>query len=229
MGMNFDLKKNMRLYYIPTTRAVRPRWLLEEIEIPYELVRVEMKMTQEQEYQELHPHGKVPILVDGEITIYESAAICTYLADKYPDKGMSPRISEAERGYYYQWLFYATSTLEPPVEHFMFEVIPSLPAKVIPRKVRSAISKQEALEWFNRVAEPVRKSIVGNDFLVGNRFSVADIVIGGVLVWCSRLGMLSESDPLSRYLNNLIERPAFSRADEDLYAKIAPNVDLENN
>jgi glutathione S-transferase len=209
---------------MPTTRAVRPRWLLEEMEVPYELVRVNKTMTQQPEYQKLHPHRKVPILVDGEVTIFESAAICAYLADKYLDKGLAPRLDQTERGYYYQWLFYATSTLEPPVEHFMFDVLPSLPEKVIPMKARSAISKQEALEWFDRVAEPLRKSIDGNNYLVANRFTTADVVTGGVLLWAKKLGMLSDSDPLSKYINNLMQRPAFIRADEDFYAKIAPSV-----
>lgn len=80
----------MKLYYIPTTRAVRPRWLLEEIGIGYELIYVTMEMTQQQEYRQLHPHGKVPVLVDEEIIIFESAAICAYLADKYPEKGFAP-------------------------------------------------------------------------------------------------------------------------------------------
>ncbi|TBR56413.1 glutathione S-transferase [Westiellopsis prolifica IICB1] len=211
----------MKLYYIPTTRAVRPRWLLEEMGVPYELVRVDMNMSKQPEYQKLHPHGKVPVLVDGEVTIFESAAICAYLADKYLVKGLAPALDAPERGYYYQWLFYATSTLEPPVEHFMFDVLPNLPEKIIPIKVRSAIDTTEALQWFDRVAEPLRKSIVGNNYLVANRFTTADIVTGGVLLWAKKLGMLSDSDPLSRYLNNLMQRPAFKIADEDFYAKIS--------
>ncbi len=205
----------MKLYYIPTTRAVRPRWLLEEMGIPYELVSVNIKATQQPEYQKLHPHGKVPILIDGEITMFESAAICTYLADKYLDKGFAPKPSQPERSYYYQWLFYATSTLEPPVEHFIFDTIPSLPEKIIPKKVRSAISTEVALQWFNKVAEPLRKSIADNNYLVANQFSAADIVIAGVLLWAKKLGMLSDSDSLTKYLNNLIQRPAFLRANED--------------
>jgi glutathione S-transferase len=72
----------LKLYYIPTTRAVRPRWLLEEMGLDYELVNVTMEMTRQPEYQKLHPHGKVPVLVDDSVTIYESAAICAYLADR---------------------------------------------------------------------------------------------------------------------------------------------------
>src|SRR5512147_361256 len=119
----------MKLYYIATTRAVRPRWLLEEMGVPYELIYVTMAMTQQPEYRQLHPHGKVPVLVDGDVTIFESAAICAYLADKYPEKGLALLPGTSARGYYYQWLFYASLTLEPPVEQFMFHVLPNLPEK----------------------------------------------------------------------------------------------------
>lgn len=207
----------MKLYYIPTTRAVRPRWLLEEMGVPYELVRVDMNMTKQPEYQKLHPHGKVPILVDGEVTIFESAAICAYLADKYQSMGFAPTIESPERSYYYQWLFYATSTLEPPVEHFMFTVLPNLPEKILPIKVRSAISAEEALQWFDRVAVPLRKVLADKNYLVGDKLSAADIVIGGVLLWALKLGMLKENDPLDRYIKQLMERPALMRADENLY------------
>jgi glutathione S-transferase len=68
----------MKLYYFPTTRAVRPRWCLEEMSIPYELIQVNMAQLGQPEYQKLHPHGKVPVLIDENVTIFESAAICTY-------------------------------------------------------------------------------------------------------------------------------------------------------
>ncbi|MBD2214482.1 glutathione S-transferase family protein [Nostoc linckia FACHB-104] len=212
----------MKLYYIPTTRAVRPRWLLEEMGVPYELVQVDMNMTKQPEYQKLHPHGKVPILIDGAVTIFESAAICAYLADKYQLMGFAPALDSHERGYYLQWLFYATSTLEPPVEHFMFDVLPQLPEKILPIKVRSAISSQEALQWFDRVALPLKEVLADKNYLVADKLSAADIVIGGVLLWAFKLGMLKDNEPLSRYIKHLMERPALMRADEDFYAKITP-------
>ena len=211
----------MQLYYIPTTRAVRPRWLLEEMGIPYELVRVTPQMSKEPEYQKLHPHFKVPILIDEEVKIIESAAICTYLTDKYSELEFAPPNNSPERAYYYQWLFYATTTLEHPVEHYLFAALPQLPEKTIPEKVRFAISKEEALTWFNKVAQPLRDSLENQDYLVGNKFTTADIVTGGVLVWAKRLTMLNDEDILSRYLDNLMQRPGFQKADEDFYAKIA--------
>jgi glutathione S-transferase len=85
----FYYSKMMKLYYIPTTRSIRPRWLLEEMDLLYELVYMRLEMTQQPEYRRLHPHGKVPVLVDNDTIIFESAAICAYLADKYPEKGFA--------------------------------------------------------------------------------------------------------------------------------------------
>jgi glutathione S-transferase len=107
--------------------------------IPYELIQVNMAQLGQPEYRKLHPHGKVPVLVDENVTIFESAAICTYLADKYSEKGLAPATGTAARGYYYQWLFYATVTLEPPVEAFMFNALPNLPEKILPQKKRSEL------------------------------------------------------------------------------------------
>ncbi|HAX89106.1 MAG TPA: glutathione S-transferase [Cyanobacteria bacterium UBA11370] len=210
----------MKLYYIATTRAMRPRWLLEEMGSPYELIHVTMAMTQQPEYCQLHPHRKVPVLVDDDVTIFESAAICAYLADKYPEKGLAPLPLTPTRGYYYQWLFYAPLTLEPPVEQFMFQVLPNLPEKLLPLKQRTHVSQQEAQEWFDKVCAPLNEVLNHQDYLVENRFSAADVVTGGVLLWALRLGMLKADNPVKVYLTKLMARPAFVKADEDFYAKI---------
>jgi glutathione S-transferase len=210
----------MKLYYIPTTRAVRPRWLLEELEVPYELIRVTPGMMEQPENRKLHPHGKVPVLVDEAVTIFESAAICAYLADKYPEKGLAPAVTSPARGYYYQWLFYATATLEPPVEQYMFNILPNLPEKLLPKNAQTHLSTSESQAWFDRVCEPLNQLLSTNNYLVDNQFSAADVVTGGVLMWASRLGMMQQEKPIDRYLEKLMQRPAFLRADEDFYAKI---------
>lgn len=127
----------MKLYYFPTTRAFRPRWLLEEMEVDYDLIKVTPQISQSPEYLKLHPHRKVPVLIDNDVTMFESAAICTYLADKYIDKQFAPAIDSPARSYYYQWLFYSSLTLELPVEQFMFNSLPNLPESVLPKNKRS--------------------------------------------------------------------------------------------
>ncbi|WP_019507507.1 glutathione S-transferase family protein [Pleurocapsa sp. PCC 7319] len=210
----------MKLYYIPTTRAVRPRWLLEEMGIEYELITVSMEMSRQPEYRILHPHGKVPVLVDDQVTIFESAAICTYLADKYLEKGFAPKINSPARAYYYQWLFYASLTLEAPVEQYLFHVLPNLPEKVLPKAEKTRVTSEEVKEWFAKVCQPLNQLLQDNDYLVENRFTAADIVTGGVLLWASKLGMLTDESPVKAYITKLGQRSALQRADIDVDAQV---------
>ena len=211
----------MQLYYMPTTRAVRPRWLLEEMGLDYELIRVSMEMSLSNEYKQLHPHGKVPVLIDEDVTVFESAAICTYLADQYQDKNFAPLIQSPARAHYYQWLFYASATLEKPVEEYMFIVLPGLPEKLLPKHEQTKISTEEVQKWFAKVCDPLNELLTNKQYLVENRFTAADIVVGGVFLWALKLGMLKESSPVKDYITRLMERPGFQKADEDFYAKIS--------
>lgn len=210
----------MKLYYMPTTRAVRPRWLLEEMSLPYELVRVTMDMSRSEEYTNLHPQGKVPVLVDQNVTIFESAAICAYLADQYLEKGFAPPLQAPSRAYYYQWMYYAPLTLEAPVEQYMFHVLPGLPEKILPKSAQVRVAPEDAQQWFIKVCEPLNEVLKEHQYLVDNRFTAADVVTGGVLLWALKLGMLKQESPIKAYITRLMERPALQRADEDLYAKI---------
>ena len=107
----------LKLYFAPRTRATRPRWLLEELGVPYELVELDMSKQEHKQlpYLRIHPLGRVPALADGDQVIFESAAICMYLADKFPEKKLAPAVGTPERGQYYQWMVYAGATLEPEV------------------------------------------------------------------------------------------------------------------
>ncbi|HEY9878771.1 MAG TPA: glutathione S-transferase family protein [Leptolyngbyaceae cyanobacterium] len=210
----------MKLYYMPTTRAVRPRWLLEEMGLSYELVRVSMDMSRSSEYANLHPQGKVPVLVDGDATIFESAAICAYLADKYIDKGFAPPLDSPSRAYYYQWLFYTSLTVEAPVEKYMFNVLPGLTEKILPKTAQISVSAEEAKQWFAKVCESLNAVLKDNDYLVDNHFTAVDVVTGGILLWALKLGMMKQDSPAKSYITRLMERPAFQRADEDVYAKL---------
>lgn len=207
----------MKLFYIPLTRATRPRWLLEEMGLSYELVRVGSgEMANKFEYQNLHPHNKVPVLVDDNVTIFESAAICSYLADQYPEKKLAPSLNSPSRGYYYQWLFYAQTSLEPPVERYIFQVAPDLPEQVLPNSEHTKFSKEEIFQWFTKVCEPLQRALKNNDYLVDNRLTTVDVVTGGVLYWAYKLGMIKEETPIKKYLMQLIERPAFQRAHDEI-------------
>src|SRR5438105_1904684 len=103
----------MKLFYVPRTRSSRPRWLLEEMGVPFELVRLTPPDARKPEHLALHPLGHVPVLQDGDFTLFESAAISLYLAEKFPEKKMLPPPGTRERALVYQWLFYAMTEVEP--------------------------------------------------------------------------------------------------------------------
>src|SRR5512143_2861365 len=106
---------SMKLYFTPRTRATRPRWLLEELGVPYELVRVDLEAGQNRtaDYLALHPLAQVPVLVDDDQVLIESAAICMHLGDRFPAARLAPAVGSRLRGPYLQWMFYCAATLEP--------------------------------------------------------------------------------------------------------------------
>ena len=201
----------MKLYYAAQTRATRPRWLLEEMGVPYSLMRLDMSKKEHKapEYMAIHPHGQVPALVDGDLALFESAAICAYLADKFPEKNMAPAVGTPERGLYYQWLMYSMATLEPPIVQVIMHTM------MLPEAQRSATQAEEGRKNFTQVAQVLETVLRGKRFIVGDRFSVADIMIGSTLSWAQMLGMLGGHPILEAYVGSLATRPAFQRAHAD--------------
>src|SRR5580765_1002689 len=107
----------LTLYHSAQSRSVRPRWLLEEAGAPYALVRLSLQAGDHKkpEFLKINPNGAVPALVDGDVALFESAAICQYLADRFPEKRLAPPVGTPARGYYYQWIHFAMCTIEPPL------------------------------------------------------------------------------------------------------------------
>ena len=138
----------MKLYCSPRSRSIRPRWLLEEIGAPCEVVNLDLTKGEHKtpEYMKIHPHGAVPALVDGDLAMFESAAICAYLADKFPEKQLAPAVGTPARGLYYQWMVYSMATLEPPVLQVFMHTL------MLPDAQRSAAVAAEGREKFGDVA-----------------------------------------------------------------------------
>ena len=201
----------MKLYHAAQTRSVRPRWLLEEIGAPYTLVRLDMSKGEHKspEYMKIHPHGAVPALVDGDLTLFESAAICAYLADKFPEKHMAPAVGTPARGLYYQWMFYTMATLEPPVIEVVLHTV------MLPEAQRSAAAAEAGRTKFAQVAQVLEQALAGKSFILGDQFSVADVMIGSTLGWAQMMGILSGHPVLEAYVARLATRPAFQRAQAD--------------
>jgi glutathione S-transferase len=198
----------MKLYYAPQTRSIRPRWLLEEIGAPYELVTMSLKSGDHKKpaYLKVHPHGVVPALEDGDVKLFESGAICAYLADKFPDKKLAPAPGTKERGYYYQWLFYAMATMEPPVLRVFLNTV------MLPEAQRKPSEVEEGKKQWAEVAKVLSAALEGKEYLVGNQFSAADIMVGSIAGWSSFMGLLEGFPVLQEYAGRLSARPAFQRA-----------------
>ncbi|HVN85189.1 MAG TPA: glutathione S-transferase family protein [Candidatus Binatia bacterium] len=198
----------MKLYHRPQSRSVRPRWLLEEIGAPYQLISLDHAKGEDKTpaYLKIHPHGAVPALVDGDVVLFESAAICAYLADKFPDKHLAPPIGTPARGLYYQWMFYAMATLEPPVLQIFMNTI------MLPEAERSAAAAEQGRKAFVDVARVLSQALMGKPYLLGEQFSAADVMIGSTLGWGQFMGLLEGQPELSAYVQRLSARPAFQRA-----------------
>lgn len=201
----------MKLYYAPQTRATRPRWMLEEIGAPYELVRLQLSKGEHKqpEHLRVHPHGAVPAFADEHVTMFESAAICAYLADKFPDKQLAPAPGSAQRGPYYQWLFYSMATMEPPVLKVF------LNTRMLPEEKRSSAIAEEGRAQWKDVARVIERALEGKTFLLGEPFTAADVMVGSILGWSGFMGLLDGFPDLQAYVGRLTSRPAFKRANAD--------------
>lgn len=195
----------MKLYYAPQTRAGRPRWMLEELGVPYELVTLDLGKGEHKTpaYRAIHPHGAVPALVDGDLTLFESAAICAYLADKYPEKHLAPPIGTPARGLYYQWMHYAMATIEPPLlQVFLHRVM-------LPEAERSPAVAEAGVQAFGEVVPVLERALAGRRWILGDQFSAADVMVGSCLIWGKFMGLTAAHPELEAYIGRLMERPAY--------------------
>ena len=202
----------MKLYHAAQSRSIRPRWVLEEVGAPYELARIDIAAGDQKrpEYLALNPNGAVPTLVDGDLVLYESAAICQYLADKFSDRRLAPPVGTPARGLYYQWVHYAMASLEEPVVAVFLHTIRKPEAERVPAIAAEARAK------LGTVFGVIERALAGREYLLGREFSVADVMVGSTLAWARLMGLVSDVQPnLSAYLARLIARPAYQRATAD--------------
>jgi len=200
----------MKLYYVPKTRASRPRWVLEELGVPYELVRLDPARaeTRSAEHLERHPLGHVPVLEDRGQGIFESGAICLHLADLFPEKRLLPPPGSVERGLAYQWVLFSMTEMEPPL------IALSAEARK-PEAERDTAATAQARDRFRKAADVLEVALRNRQFLLGDGFGVADVMVGGTLAWAKGFKLLDGLPSVEAYLARLRERPAWQRATAD--------------
>jgi len=189
------------LFHHPFSRAASVIWMLEELGEPYELKYVDiMKGAQKApEIVKLNPMGKLPIVVDGDAVITESAAIALYLADRYSLGKLAPQLNDPARGTYLRWSFFAPSVVEPGAM----------------AKSNDWTFKPGQAGWgtFEAMIASMESAIAGKQFVLGDHFSMADCVFGGTVRYMTRFKMIEDTPALSEYAARLAARPAAQRAD----------------
>lgn len=201
----------IKLYFSNFTRATRPRWLLEELGVPYQLVQVDMKAgahKQPHYVENIHPHGAVPAAeIEGK-HIIESGAITATLADRFLDKGLAPKPDSPERAVYFQWLFYAQATVEPAIVQLLEA------NKATDAGAPLADAAKRFAHW-QTVLGFIEKGLDKNDWILGQRFSAADCVLGSLLVWANSAKLVAGFPAVSAYVDRCKARPAFQKARKD--------------
>ena len=198
----------MKVYFAPSSRAVRTVWLLEEIGQTYELERFTLgqKEMRGPEYTRINPNGRVPTLIDGDTMISESTAIAQYLGAKYAPQ-LTPGPDAPNFAMYLQWLHYAEGMIMPPINNYVVETI------LLPPDRRNPEMAARALKLLNRVLGAAEAHMEDRAFIAGD-FTVADTITGHAVIMSRRLGADFRHCPnLSACADRLEARPAFKAAE----------------
>jgi glutathione S-transferase len=203
------------LHVFHREHAGRPRrvlWMLEELGEPYELTIMDWEQGSGEEHRARQPLGRVPVVQFDDGYVFESAAICLHLADRHPDAGLIAALGTHARALAYQWSTFAPAELEPPlIEAAIF-------ADADPQRAAKARGR------FFKAAGAVAQTLESEDYLVGGRFGVADVLVGTALSFAKRAGFPEPLPPtLDAYLTRLFARPAYQRALERASAAPAPS------
>lgn len=198
----------LTLHFAPASRASRILWLLEELELPYELNRMEFnpKDLKSDEHRARHPLGRVPVLDDGDVRIFESGAIVEYILARHRDGGLKPAVDSSEFPAYLQWFHYCEGMVMPPISTIVVQTV------LLPPERRNETVLGQAQRLLGKALQPVEETLEGKDYLIGN-FSAADVMLGHSCIMSSRLGVVTEDMPnLQAYTGRLLARPACAKA-----------------
>jgi glutathione S-transferase len=191
----------MKLYWAPRTRSLRALWVLEEAGAPYERVRLDLMAGEQKtpDFRAINPMAKVPALTDGPVAVAESGAICAYVAEVHPNAGLAPPLGDPARGRYLQWLFFSPGCVEPAflTKSANIEVQPQM----------------ASFGDFDRVFDVLEAAVAKGPWLLGERFSAADVMIGLDFHFGIDIFKLVPTRPVLRaYVDRCLARPALQRA-----------------
>ncbi len=192
----------MKHYFNPMSRAVTTHWMLLELGVEHEQILVDFMAGEGKtpEFRSINPMGKIPALVDGDVVVTEVAAICAYLADKYPEQSLAPAPGSAERGKYYRYLFVPGTTLEPMFTFQSMDVTDYSPESV-------------GFGDLERCLATIESMTPETNWVFGDQFTAADVVFGGTLDFAAQFGWLkTPSAKVAAYVQRIKSRPAYQQS-----------------
>lgn len=205
------MTKELIFYTNPQSRGAIVHWMLEEIGQPYSIRVVEYGTTMRASaYLAINPMGKVPAIQHGDVVVTEAAAICAYLADAFPEAGLSPALDN--RGEYYRWLFFAAACGEPA----MFDYAAGWMADT------ADLQRSIGYGSFERTFETLAGWLAERSYVAGDRFSAADVYVASLLNFGMGFNLIPRKSEFEAYVTPLLERTAKKRADamiQELMAK----------
>jgi glutathione S-transferase len=197
----------LKLYGYPKSRSLRAAWALEEARAEYDYAKVDLMKGEGRKpaFLAINPFGKVPALVDGDLVITESAAIMTYVGEKFPASGLVP-IAHPARAAYFQWVAFTISELEQPLWTLAKHRF------ALPENLRMPAIEPTALWEFARAAGVLHQYMQGREYVAGERFSGADIMVGHTLSWARNNHIPLESPVLEAYADRILSSPSLAAA-----------------
>jgi glutathione S-transferase len=210
----------LKVYGMPDTRSTRVLWVLEEAN-KVDLGKGEAR---QENYLKLNPSGKIPTLIHDDLILTESAAICTYISDLFPDSNLIPAYKTSERAVYNQWCYFAMTELEQPLWSMAKH------RSVLPKEHRIREMLITANYEFEKILDVFSLRLRDREFLVGDRFTCADLIVANILSWAKRGGKRAMSlrhDNVEQYLERMLSRAAFLRVQKREQEVPTTNTELE--
>ncbi len=195
----------MKLYEFDVSRSMRVHWALREAGVEFESIIVDLTKGEHKtpEFLAINPYGKLPVLEDDGKFITESAAITTYIAEKYPEKKLIPEFQTIGRAHYYQWMCFCIAEMEPHLWSIRKHML------IYPKADRSLDAIKLAKQEYMNAVVVIDKHLQDREYMIDNRFTAADIIICYDLFWAASLKLLKDLPGLTDYVVRLQKRAAF--------------------
>jgi glutathione S-transferase len=195
------MSDEIQFYHNPMSRGRIAHWMLEEVGVPYRihLLRFDKGEHKAPAYLEVNPMGKIPAIVHKGHVVTEAAAICAYLADAFPEKGLAPKLDDPARGTYFRWLFFGAGCIEPALVDRMTD--------------RAPVERKSALGYgsYEDTFKALEHALKPGPFILRDTFSAADVYIGSELGWGTMTKSIEPNPVFGEYMARISARPAFQR------------------